>query len=319
MNDGPMSHDQMNHDQMIRAAYLADEATQPVLAEELARLGVTVAHWHGLLALSPEPPRRPAWALDVWTAPETHTFASVRDAARILRDRQRNWSLYPVVNHRRCALIVDKLPTVKAAMLRFPEPAPRAPLGAWTLLAPDRLLLSTTKTSPFVGGTCQLVEDRVGPPSRAYLKLWEALTQIGEYPAPGETCLDLGASPGGWSWALAQLGAEVVAVDKAELAPEVAAFPNVRLRQESAFGIDPRNEPAVDWLFSDIIAYPARLLGLVTRWISAGKAARIVCTIKFQGATDHGIADQFASIPGARVMHLAQNKHELTFFWTSKL
>jgi 23S rRNA (cytidine2498-2'-O)-methyltransferase len=299
----------------IRAAYLADEATQPVLAEELSRLGVTVLRWHGLLALSPEPPRASMWALDVWTAPETLACGSIGEAARLLRDRLRNWSLHSVLHHRRCVLIQDRLPSVKAALLRFPEPAPRSPLGAWTLLAPDRLLLSTGKTSPFVGGACRFVEDREGPPSRAYLKLWEACTRVGEHPAGGQTCLDLGAAPGGWTWALAQLGANVVAIDKAALDPRVIACSNVTRRQESAFGIDPEREDAVDWLFSDIIAYPARLLGLVTRWIKAGKAARILCTIKFQGVTDHDTADRFAAIDGARVMHLAHNKHELTFFW----
>ncbi len=305
----------MTEEPEIRAAYLADEATQPVLAEELSRLGVAVSRWHGLLALSPEPPRASMWALDVWTAPETLACASIGDAAHLLRDRQRNWSLHSALHHRRCALIQDRLPSVKAALLRFPEPAPQSPLGVWTLLAPDRLLLSTRKTSPFVGGACRFVEDREGPPSRAYLKLWEACTRVGEHPAAGQACLDLGAAPGGWSWALAQLGANVVAVDKAALEPRVTACANVTRRQESAFGIDPEREDAVDWLFSDVIAYPTRLLGLVTRWIDAGKAARILCTIKFQGVTDHDTADRFAAIPGARVMHLSHNKHELTFFW----
>lgn len=306
----------MSDDGGIRAAYLADEVTRPVLAEELARLGVSVSGWHGLLALSPDPPRPSAWALDVWTRPETLAFASIGEAARLLRDRQRNWSLHAALNHRRCALIQARLPSVKAALLRFPEPAPRAPLGAWTLLAPDRLLLSTTKTSPFVGGACRFVEDHAGPPSRAYLKLWEVCTRFGIHPAAGDTCLDLGAAPGGWSWALAELGARVVAVDKADLAATVAAMPGVTFRRESAFGLDPDREPAVDWLCSDIIAYPQRLLGMVTRWIEAGKAAHILCTIKFQGATDHDIAERFAAIPGARVLHLAHNKHELTFLWS---
>lgn len=299
----------------IRSAYLADELTQPVLAEELQRLGVAVTGWHGLLALSPDAPRISNWALDVWTAPELVECASIGLAASAMRQRQRNWSLYPAAHHRRCALIAERLPPVKAAALRFPEPMPTAPLGAWTLLAPDRLLLSATKTSPFVSGACRFVEDRTGPPSRAYLKLWEACTRLGAHPGAGDRCLDLGAAPGGWSWALAQLGAEVIAVDKADLAPQVAGLPNVTLRRESAFGLDPRQEPETDWLFSDVIAYPERLLGLVTRWIEVGRTRRIVCSVKFQGATDHAVADRFAAIPGATLMHLAHNKHELTFLW----
>jgi 23S rRNA (cytidine2498-2'-O)-methyltransferase len=236
----------------------------------------------------------------------------VKAGADALRAIQRNWSAYNVAHHRRAALIADRLPPVRARPLIFPEPAPSGHLGAWTLLAPDRMLASPTKSSPFVNGECRFEEDRIGPPSRAYLKMWEACTRIGAWPKPGETCMDLGASPGGWTWAIAKLGADVIAVDKAPLAPAVAAMPNVSFSRESAFALPP--EP-VDWLFSDVIAYPDRLLALVQRWIEAGTTRRIVCTVKFQGETDHESAEAFAAIPGGRLMHLFHNKHELTFAW----
>jgi 23S rRNA (cytidine2498-2'-O)-methyltransferase len=54
---------------------------------------------------------------------------------------------------------------------------------------------------------------------------------------------------------------------------------------------------------------------LVQRWIEAEAVRRIVCTVKFQGATDHATAAAFAAIPGGRLMHLFHNKHELTFTW----
>ncbi len=107
----------------------------------------------------------------------------------------------------------------------------------------------------------------------------------------------------------------MTAVDKSPLDAQVAAMEGVQVRQESAFALDPAQEPAVDWLFSDVIAYPQRLLGLVQAWIAAGRAGRIVCTLKFQGATDHEAADAFAAIPGGRLLHLFHNKHELTFLW----
>ncbi len=297
------------------SAFLASNGNEAVLAEELARRGVVVSGWLGSLALSPDPPAAAFWALDQWTAPELVPCASIGDAVAALRDRQRNWSHHPALHHRRSALIAARLPPVKAAALRFPAAAPTAPLGAWTLLAPDRLLLSTTKTSPFPGGIARFHENRTGPPSRAYLKLWEACARLRAWPAPGETCLDLGASPGGWTWAIASLGATVTAIDRAPLDPRVAAMPGVRFRADSAFGLDPAHEAPVDWLFSDVIAYPTRLLALVRRWIAAGTAHRIVCTVKFQDPTDHDAADAFAAIPGARLLHLSHNKHELTFFW----
>ena len=297
---------------MIRSAYLAAEGFEADLGEELALCGVAVDAWHGRLALSGDPPVSAAWALDVWTTPETIEIASVKQAADALRVQQRNWAGYAAGHHRRSALIAERLPPVRARPLVFPEPAPAGHLGAWTLLAPGRLLASAQKSSPFVGGACRFEEDRVAPPSRAYLKLWEACTRIGAWPGAGERCLDLGAAPGGWTWAAARLGARVNAVDKAPLDPRVAGMDGVTWREGSAFAVEP--EP-VDWLLSDVVAYPDRLLTLVHRWIAAGAAARIVCTIKFQGQTDHAAARAFAAIEGGQVFHLFHNKHELTFCW----
>lgn len=299
---------------MTGSAYLAAEGLEAVLAGELDRAGIRISCWHGRLALSPDPPVHAAWALDTWTAPREIAAPSVKAAADGLRAIQRNWGAYPVTQHRRMALIGERLPPVKARSLRFPEPAPAAHLGAWTLLAPDVLLASPTKSSPFINGEVHFEEDRIGPPSRAYLKLWEACTRLGAWPLPGQRCIDLGAAPGGWTWAIAQLGAAVLAVDRAELAPEVAAMPGVTMRRESAFGLTP--EPA-DWLFSDVVAYPERLLALVHRWIAAGAVRRLICTVKFQGDTDHDAARAFAAIPGGQLVHLFQNKHELTFAWSA--
>jgi len=294
---------------VIASAYLAAEGFETPLAEELARRGVPIDRWHGRLALSPAPPAAVAWALDVWTDPRLIEVASVRAAAAALRGMQRNWSHYAEGLFRRSALIAAALPPVKAAPLVFPAAAPTAHLGAWTLLAPDQLLASPTKTSAFPGGECRFEADHIGPPSRAYLKLWEALTLLRDRPGPGDRCIDLGAAPGGWTFVLASLGAQVLAVDKAPLDPRVAALLGVTWRQDSAFALAP--EPC-DWLVCDVIAYPDRLLSLVQRWI--GAARRIVCTIKFQGETDHAAAEAFAALPGGRVLHLFHNKHELTFF-----
>jgi hypothetical protein len=114
-------------------------------------------------------------------------------------------------------------------------------------------------------------------------------------------------------WALARMGARVLAVDKAPLAPAVARLPQIAYRAESAFALDPRALGPVDWLFCDVVCYPARLLRLVERWLAAGNCRNFVCTIKFQGATDHAAARRFAAIPGGELRHLFHNKHELTW------
>jgi 23S rRNA (cytidine2498-2'-O)-methyltransferase len=114
---------------------------------------------------------------------------------------------------------------------------------------------------------------------------------------------------------LAGLGARVTAVDKADLAANVAAMPGVTLRRESAFALDPGRDGPVDWLCSDVVCYPDRLYRLVTRWLQAGAARNFICTVKFQGETDTNAMDAFAALPGSRLMHLHHNKHELT--WVS--
>ena len=242
---------------------------------------------------------------------------SIGDAAAQLRAIQRNWALYPIGLHRRAALIEERLPKVSAKPLHFPDAPPTSSLGSWTLIDPETVLASAQCASPFPNGAARFVEDRTGPPNRAYLKLWEALTRLGEHPGPGDRCLDLGASPGGWTWVLATLGADVVSVDKAPLAPNIAAMANVRTFNASAFALAPKDMGAVDWLFSDVICYPERLYRLINGWIEASACRRIVATIKFQGATDVVQERRFKQIPGATVVHLHHNKHELTFFWTA--
>jgi 23S rRNA (cytidine2498-2'-O)-methyltransferase len=283
--------------------YLAAEG---FLDELLFELGDGVREVRERLVLHDGPPRDAAWAQNTWFDPVEIAFSSVGEASKALRAIQRNWALYSTAEHRRAALIAEKLPHVSAKPLGFPGPLPIAPLGSWTLLDRSRLLAAAHCSSAFPNGEVRFVEDKEGPPNRAYLKLWEALTLMQRWPQPNELCVDLGASPGGWTWAVAKLGARVVSVDKAPLDPRVA--PLSEHRQESAFGIEPFD---VDWLFSDVVCYPDRLLALVKRWLP--HARNMVCTVKFQGATDHAAARAFAEIPGARLRHLFWNKHELTW------
>ena len=290
-------------------AYLAAEGYIDELAHELG----VVERRRGRLLIAPDPPLPAAWAANVWLDPVEMPVASISDAAAKLRAIQRNWALYSTKLHRRAALIQERLPKVSAKPVVFGTSPPSAPLGSWTLLNATTMLVAPRCTSPFPNGEVGFVEDRSGPPSRAYLKLWEALTLIGRHPVLGETCIDLGASPGGWSWALSQMGAHVISVDKAALAQEVACLPGIEYRRESAFALDPRTIGPIDWLFCDVVCYPPRLLALVERWLAGGACRNFVCTVKFQGETDHDTSRRFAAVPGSQLRHLFHNKHELTW------
>jgi 23S rRNA (cytidine2498-2'-O)-methyltransferase len=297
----------------VTTGYLAADGFEAELDQELELAGVVVDHRHGRLRLSESPPTHAAWAANIWWDAQRLRIGSIGHAARELRARQRNWAVYAPILAGRAGLIADKLPHVSARPLALGQLAPDATLGSWTLLERDVLLAAADCSSPFPNGAPSFVEDRQGPPNRAYLKLWETFARLRRQPGPGDRCLDLGAAPGGWTWLLARTGAEVVAVDKAPLDAEVAARPNVTWSQASAFALDPEAFGPVDWWCSDIIAYPERLLTLVERWLEAGQVRNLVCTVKFKGATDHTTAARFAALPGGQLFHLDQNKHELTF------
>lgn len=295
---------------MTVTGYLAADGFERELETELG----DVSERYGRLMIAPGAPREVAWAQNVWIDPVRAKVASIKDAARTLRAVQRNWVLYSHEHHRRAALIEAELPVVKRREVEPYSELPAAPLGSWTLADRDTLVYSARCSSRFPHGEVRFVEDKEGPPSRAYLKLWELFTLTRAWPKPGELCLDLGSAPGGWTWVLAERGARVISVDKAPLEARVAARGNVEHRQESAFGLDPKSVGQVDWLFSDVICYPARLLSLVERWMKAGAAKRFVCTIKFQHETDHETARRFAAIEGSKLVHLSHNRHELTWY-----
>lgn len=296
----------------MTTGYLAARGYERQLDEELGRAGVAVVGTHGRLRIAEGMPVHAAWAANIWWDAERIPVESIGHAARELRDRQRNWALYAPEHRGRAELVQEKLPHVSARPLELGQVAPDAPLGSWTLLERDLVLAATRCSSPFPHGEPTFVEDRHGPPNRAYLKLWEAFARLRRQPQPGDCCLDLGAAPGGWTWLLARTGAEVLAVDKAPLAPEIAELPNVTWQEGSAFALDPEEVGPVDWLCSDVVAYPDRLLDLVRQWLESGQVRNLVCTVKFQGATDHEAAARFAALPDAQVFHLDQNKHELT-------
>jgi 23S rRNA (cytidine2498-2'-O)-methyltransferase len=142
------------------------------------------------------------------------------------------------------------------------------------------------------------------------------LTLLGRYPQAGDLVLDLGASPGGWTYVMQSLGAEVTAVDKALLDPRIAQRPGVTFLQHSAFALDPATlNKTYDWVLSDIACYPDRALALIKKWIASGQAKQLIVTIKLQGDIKLSTLKPFQDIPCARVINLYHNKHEATFFY----
>ncbi|MDR1506157.1 MAG: hypothetical protein LBI67_03550 [Treponema sp.] len=261
-------------------------------------------------------PRPVFWRRNVWQKPFIREFGSIAGAASILRDIQRNWAPSLFTRFRRGKLIAEKLPPLSGKPRGFPWLLPDVPMGAWTLLDDHTLLASAECASPFPGGIIEFEEDREGPPSRAYLKLWEALTLLRRRPVAGSVCLDAGASPGGWTWALAKLGAKVTAVDRSPLEQRITDMDGVDFIRHDAFTLEPRHIGRIDWLFCDAACYPSRLFEWVEKWLASGLCENYVCTIKMQGSPETADFDtprRFAALDGSRVVHLYHNKHELTY------
>lgn len=279
------------------------------------------------------------WHRTVLSKPFTAEFKTIKEASDILRGIQRNWAHFPVSSFRRAELIKERLPYVNEKPRVFPYSVPRSPMGVWSLIDENTLFASAVNSSPFPCGEIQFEEDHVNPPSRAYLKMYEALAWMewlygdssgssltiptGRYskqtilPGPGSRVLDAGACPGGWTWALDKLGATITAIDRAEIAESLLAKPNITFIKHDAFTLKPAEIGERDLVCSDVICYPERLYEWVMSWIDSGLCRNFICTIKMQGKADREITQRFADIPGSHVVHLTANKHELT--WLCRL
>lgn len=270
------------------------------LQDELKHLGITkvfeTKQSIGIL----EDDVEPTWAQCVWRKTETLEIKSITDAQKKLKSISKTWRYYGDQFNRRGALIAEGIHIAK----------PEIHSPAFTLLQPDLLLYSEQVCRTTVDGKVSFSENKTLPPSRAYLKLWEALATLGHSPGKNDQVVDLGASPGSWSWALAERGAHVLSIDRSPLSDKLDAYKNIDFKTGDAFSFEPR---PMDWVFSDVICYPDKLLQYVERWIQSGYCKKFVCTIKFAGGPDHAIIERFRKLPQSRVIHLYNNKNEVTW------
>jgi 23S rRNA (cytidine2498-2'-O)-methyltransferase len=148
--------------------------------------------------------------------------------------------------------------------------------------------------SPFPKGEVPLATDKAAP-SRAFAKLVEAELRLGHAIEGGDTCVDLGASPGSWTYVAVSRGARVVAVDRSALRDDLMRTRQVEFQAADAFGFKPPHP--VDWLLCDVIAAPERTANLLISWLKNRWCRRFVVTLKVKDSTEGDV--------------LAKLKHEL--------
>lgn len=134
--------------------------------------------------------------------------------------------------------------------------------------------------SPFPLGEIEPASDKTAP-SRAFAKLIEAECRLGRKIAAGETCVDLGACPGSWTYVAVKRGATVIAVDRSPLRADLWCEPRVTFHSGDAFSFIP--DRRVDWLLCDVIAAPERSMKLLLDWAVERRMRHFVVTIKFRG------------------------------------
>ena len=309
--------------QLKGSAFLAFEEKQDWLVDELCTCfgaDKSELNFYGSLIYwknAPAQEIKPFWCSTVYFEPFTLEFQSVSEAAAALKQIQRNWAPYQFTLFRRASLIQDKLPYINLKPRNFPYSVPQTQIGAWTLID-EHTLFASRRTSSFLPcGRIEFVEDHENPPSRAYLKIQEALVHFqaffGDFPREGQHCFEAGACPGGWTYVLVQLGCSVFAVDRSPLADSLMQNPKVKFLAHDAFTLKCEDIEPVDWVFSDVICYPERLLEWVKMWLARPKVPNMICTIKMQGETNWETIKAFAALPDSRVIHLNYNKHELTW------
>ncbi|MBQ4124469.1 MAG: hypothetical protein II595_00750, partial [Desulfovibrio sp.] len=134
------------------SVHLAPRGFLGTLLEELGDRTVTV---FGRLVLA-EGTEPAAWAQTSWLNPRWMPVKSIKDAAAQLSAIQRNWRAHrPELIQgcsRRMALVEEALPHLSQRPLKFGDPAPTAPLGAFTLWTPSLMLAASKTTSPFPDG-----------------------------------------------------------------------------------------------------------------------------------------------------------------------
>lgn len=110
-----------------------------------------------------------------------------------------------------------------------------------------------------------------GAPSRSTLKLEEAFhvflseSDRSRLFKRGMTAVDLGASPGGWTWQFVCRGMRVVAVDNGKMDGELLGSGLVRHVRGDGFTYAPPRP--VDWMVCDIVEQPSRIAHLAAQWI----------------------------------------------------
>lgn len=166
-------------------------------------------------------------------------------------------------------------------------------------------------------------------PSRSTLKLAEAILSLltpEEQKAtlrPGLQAVDLGASPGGWTWQLVSRGLRVTAIDNGPMAPAVAATGLLEHLRVDGFTWKPRKP--VEWMVCDMVEQPSRIAPLMAEWVASGRCRRSLFNLKLPMKRRHEEVERCRALIDQRmraanlkytlrIKHLYHDREEVTCY-----
>jgi 23S rRNA (cytidine2498-2'-O)-methyltransferase len=143
-------------------------------------------------------------------------------------------------------------------------------------------------TSPFPAGVFDASTLPPAAPSRAWLKLEEAIRTFALPVTSGQSAVDIGCAPGGASYALLQRGLSVIGIDPNDVDDVVLADKRFDHVQNTSTRVEPI--PA-DWVLLDVNVPPGTALRGALPFIDVARVG-IVLTLKMK---DWSLA---AEVPG---------------------
>jgi 23S rRNA (cytidine2498-2'-O)-methyltransferase len=175
--------------------------------------------------------------------------------------------------------------------------------------------------SPHPGGRVTLTLPAEAP-SRAWLKIEEALRWSGLPLRAGEVALELGSAPGGTSWALLDRGLTVIGVDPGAMDPRVLARPGFSHLKMTVGELRREHLPRqVDWLLLDVNLAPQVALHQTRRIVSMLRPTLrgVILTLKLNDQNWKTAAEVPAlckrvagmGLVSVRATHLAANRCEI--------
>ncbi len=219
----------------------------------------------------------PSWSLHVFepesvvTGKQYARTSRVREAVEILLKQKRRSYLR----------VLQQKPTPHSTLVQVVLTEPTSGYVSIANHETRRLYRSSLASS--MAGYHAIMDDK-RPPSRAFKKLREAIEVFSLRFERGARAVDLGASPGGWTHVLRELGLSVTAIDRSPLAAPLMQDRSVSWLRGDALTWRPA--APVDWLVCDVITTPENTARLVESWVTHKLCRNLCVTMKFKGAPE---------------------------------